>query len=59
VTTANGLIAGFCLWLGFVATSVTVINAWQGAKPMLTVIDAGHWLGVLLLQGLIVGAIGV
>jgi len=59
VTVPNGLITGLFMWVGFVLTTVSVNYAFQGAKPMLTVIDAGHWLGVLLVQGLIVGWVGV
>ena len=36
-----------------------VNHAFEGAKPMLTVIDGGHWLAVLLLMGAIIGAFGV
>ncbi len=55
----NGLLtAAFC-WLGFVATSLMVNNGYQGARRMLTLIDGGHWLGVLLIQGLVIGWIGV
>jgi Protein of unknown function (DUF1761) len=59
VTVRNGLITGLFMWVGFILTTVSVNYAFQGQKPMLTVIDAGHWLGVLLLQGLIVGWMGV
>jgi len=27
-------------------------------KPLVTIIDAGHWLAVLLLMGAIIGAFG-
>ena len=33
--------------------------AFQGTKPLVTVIDAGHWLVVLLVMGAIIGAFGV
>ncbi len=59
VTIRNGVITGLFMWVGFVLTTVSVNYAFQGAKPMLTVIDAGHWLGVLVLQGLIIGWVGV
>jgi hypothetical protein len=36
-----------------------VLLAFQGAKGALTVIDGGHWLGVLLIQGAILGWWGV
>lgn len=59
VTLGNGLISGALIWLGFVATSLAVNHAFQGAKPTLTLIDGGHWLGVLLIQGAIIGWLGL
>ena len=50
--------AAFC-WLGFVLTVLVTNHGFQGAKRSLTLIDGGHWLGVLLLQGLVLGLIGV
>ena len=38
---------------------MTVNNAFTGRKAMLTVIDGGHWLAVLLVQGAIIGAMGL
>jgi uncharacterized membrane protein len=54
----SGMITGAFMWLGFVITTLAVNNAFRGAKPSLTVIDAGHWLGVLILQGAILGWFG-
>jgi hypothetical protein len=51
----SGLIAGFFLWLGFVITTMAVNHAFQGERRSLTLIDGGHWLGVLLIQGAILG----
>jgi len=59
VNVRNGVITGLFMWVGFVLTTVSVNYAFQGQKAMLTVIDAGHWLGVLALQGLIIGWMGV
>ena len=59
VTVRNGVISALFLWFGFVLTTVAVNNAYPGRKVMLTVIDAGHWLGVMLLIGAIVGGFGV
>jgi hypothetical protein len=56
VTFRNGVISGAFAWLGFVATTIIVNYGFQGARRMLSVIDAGHWLGVLLIQGAIIGA---
>jgi hypothetical protein len=51
----SGVISGFFLWLGFVITTMAVNHAFQGERRMLTLIDGGHWLGVLLIQGAILG----
>jgi peptidoglycan biosynthesis protein MviN/MurJ (putative lipid II flippase) len=58
VTIKTGAIVGGLCWLGFVATTITVNNAYPGRKFALTIIDAGHWLLVLLIQGAIIGAFG-
>jgi hypothetical protein len=57
-TIRAGLISGALCWLGFVATTVTANYAFQGRKPMLTVIDGGYWLVVLLVIGAILGWFG-
>lgn len=59
VTFRNGVISGALVWLGFVITTLAVNHAFQGSKRALTLIDGGHWLGVLLLQGAIIGLIDV
>ena len=58
VTITAGLITGLLCWFGFVLTTLVTNHAYGKAKPMLTVIDGGHWLGVLLLQGLVLGWLG-
>ncbi|MET0348108.1 MAG: DUF1761 domain-containing protein [Methyloceanibacter sp.] len=59
VTVRGGVISGFFVWLGFVITTMGVNHAFGGAKPMLTLIDGGYWLAVLLIQGAVIGAFGV
>ncbi len=59
VTFRNGVISGLLVWAGFVATTLIVNHSFQGAKRALTLIDGGHWLGVLLVQGAIIGVMGV
>ncbi len=54
----TGLIAAVSLWVGFVATVMLVDHRFQRASWALTLIDGGHWLGVLLVQGAMLGAIG-
>ena len=53
-----GMISGAIIWFGFILTTMTVNNAFHGKRPMLTVIDSLHWLGGLLIMGLIVGWMG-
>jgi hypothetical protein len=59
VTLRNGLISAAVIWFGFVITTLTVNNTFQGSKRELTLIDGGHWLCVLLLQGAVIGLLGV
>jgi hypothetical protein len=59
ITVRGGVISGFFVWLGFVITTMGVNHAFAGAKPMLTLIDGGYWLAVLLIQGAVIGAFGV
>lgn len=58
ITIKTGVIVGALCWLAFVATTITVNNAYPGRKFALTLIDSGHWLAVLLIQGAIIGAFG-
>jgi len=58
VTPANGVISGAILWFGFVLTTMAVNHSFRGERRLLTVIDGLHWLGVLLVQGLVIGLFG-
>ena len=57
-TITNGLIVAFHVWLGFVITSMIINHRYQGSKWSLTLIDGGYLLGVLLVQGLVIGLFG-
>jgi len=59
VTVKNGVVSRAFCWLGFVVTTVATNNAFPRRKIMLTVIDSGHWLAVLVVMGAIIGAFGV
>jgi hypothetical protein len=59
VTVKNGIISGVIIWAGFVLTTVFVNNAYPGRKYMLSIIDSIHWLGVLMIEGAVIGAMGV
>lgn len=59
VTVKSGLITAALLWLGFVMTTLVVNHGYQGSRWSLTAIDGGHWLGVLLIQGAVLGLFGI
>lgn len=59
VTLRNGVISGLFVWVGFMATTLAVNHRYEGFGWDLTVIDAGHWLGVALLMGAVIGVMGV
>lgn len=54
----NGLMAGAHMWLGFVITTMILNHRYQGMPWRLTLIDGGHMLAVLLVQGVIIGLFG-
>jgi len=54
----SGLEMGFWLWLGFVITAMIINHRYQNARWSLTLIDGGYLLGVLLVQGLVIGLFG-
>ena len=58
-TIRTGIISGILVWVGFVITTQSVNYAFQGKKISLTIIDGGHWLLVLVVQGAILGYMGV
>ena len=55
----GGVVTALFMWLGFVITTMAVNNAFGQRKASLTIIDGIHWLGVLVIQGAIVGVMGV
>jgi hypothetical protein len=59
VSVKNGIISGVILWAGFIVPTIFVSNAYPGRKYRLSVIDSIHWLGVVVIQGAIIGALGV
>jgi len=58
LTIANGAWVGFCVWIGFVLPSMVLNHRYQLKPWSLTIIDGGYMLGVLVLQGVIIGAFG-
>lgn len=59
VSIRTGLVTGFAIWFGFILTTLVVNHQFQMQRAMLTLIDGGHWLGVMLIQGAVLGAYGL
>ena len=55
----NGMITAFFIWAGFIATTLVVNHRFQMQSWSLTLIDGGHWLFVLLIQGALLGMWGM
>ena len=55
----NGIITALFIWAGFIATTLTVNHRYQMRSWVLTFIDGGYWLGVLLIEGAILGRWGL
>lgn len=56
---SGGMITAFFCWLGFCLAPMAVNHRFQGRGWDLTMIDGGYWLAVFLLQGAIIGWMGV
>ena len=59
LATGRALGAALFLWLALVLGPMAVNHSFQNACRRLTLIDAGHWLGVLLLQALVISLVGL
>jgi hypothetical protein len=49
-TLRSALVSALLIWIGFVVTTLAATNALHGAPFARTLVDSGHWLGVLLIQ---------
>ncbi len=58
VSATGGIITAFFVWLGFILTTQVVNHRFQMQKWSLTLIDCGHWLGVLIVMGIVIGLFG-
>ena len=54
----SGISVALTLWTGLIVAAMIVNHGFQGARRSLTVIDCGHWLGVLIVQGVVIGLFG-
>jgi len=51
--------SAFIIWVGFVLPAILASQRLQGRPWLLTAIDTGHWLLVMLIQAAVLRAIGV
>jgi len=51
----TGIISALMVWVGIVMTTQIINHRFQGQSWHLTLIDGGHWFGVLLIQGILIG----
>jgi len=58
VTIWTAVLCGLHMWVGFVITSMILNHRYQGAPWALTAIDGGYLLGVLIVQGVVIGLFG-
>lgn len=58
LTPFGGALSAVLLWAGLALPIHLVNYSYQGTPWSLALIDSGHWLGVLLIQGIIIGWMG-
>jgi len=51
----NTVLIGVHLWFGFILTSMTINHRYQNMSWKLTLIDGGYMLGVVVVQGVMIG----
>lgn len=54
----NGVLCAVHMWLGFGITAMVLNHRYQGKPWALTLIDGGYLLGVLVVQGIVIGLFG-
>ena len=54
----TGIISALMIWVGIIMTTQIINHRFQGKPWSLTFIDGGHWLGVILVQGIVIGWFG-
>ncbi len=55
----TGVVSAAFIWLGFIATTIVINHSFQGLPTALILIDAGHWLAVMVIMGAVIGFFGV
>ena len=58
VTIASTMIVGIHLWAGFMVTSMVMNQRYEGQKWSLALINGGYMLGIMIVQGVVIGLFG-
>ncbi len=54
----NALWVGVYMWVGFIITAMVINHRYQNMSWKLTLIDGGYLLGVVVIEGIIIGLFG-
>jgi Mg/Co/Ni transporter MgtE len=54
----GAVMVGVHMWVGFIITSMVLNHRYQNQKWTLTFIDGGYLLGVMIVQGVVIGLFG-
>lgn len=54
----GAIIVGVHMWFGFILTAMVLNHRYQNMSWNLTLIDGGYLLGVVIVQGLVIGLFG-
>ena len=55
---SGAVVIGVHMWLGFIITSMVLNHRYQNMSWKLTLIDGGYLLGVMIVQGVVIGLFG-
>jgi hypothetical protein len=58
ISVGAGVLVALHMWFGFVITTLIMNHRYEGMKWSLTLIDGAHLLGVLVIQGIVIGLFG-
>lgn len=58
-TIGAAIFSAFTIWLGFIFTTQCINHRYGMRSWSLTIIDSAHWLGVLVVQAVVMALIGL
>ncbi|MBO0903226.1 DUF1761 domain-containing protein [Jiella sonneratiae] len=58
ITLANAFVNALLVWAGFVLATMVVDHSFEARPRKLTLVNAGHWLGVFVIMAVVIGLSG-